>query len=850
LNLLISGRPASGKSRTALEIFKSQRDRLFIVPTATMGEHVRHSLARAGFPVRPREICTLANWLEERSPEGAVPPALLDLLIEQALERLRPERFAPVAGFPGFRRSLAELFEHIPADALPADIMSLEVEVEQRLKARGLGFRHTRLRRAAGALGSVPANIILDGFFTLSSPETELVLALAERTSVTITLPDWPGSQAVRKILLSAGFAEQRLSATFRSPALIGFSAATVEREVEEIARRILAYAAQGRSFREMGIVLRSRDPYAGVVETTLARFGIPARLYFHYPLGSHPAIIFRAGVLRAILAGWDHAALLAAIRMPVSGLGATGHGDQLDFAWRDKLPARGLPLPAGLEHLTFLDAWRRDRLEPQEWAARLKTLRTLLSPPLLMEDAGRDRINALRSTSAALAAFDEILDGAAAALDGSGRCALAAFWKQVETALALEPLRVPDARRNVVHVMDVYEARQWELPTIFVCGLIERHFPQYHREDPILGDAARQQAGLDTAADRQTEEKFLFEIATSRATEETILSYPRFDEQGEDTLLSFFIESVEYFQPAIGRPIVPRAQPQIKSDSGDRPTFVHKTLSPTGIESFLQCPFQFFASKTLRLRRRPPAPRDRLDLLLQGSILHRALAEWTHAPLLGSAVLDESFEDECARLRVPEGYRTEAVRLELMRHFRGFLEDGQFALRGWSTRVEEKFSYALNPLVSITGRIDRLDVGQGNQAVVIDYKYSAGNKIRERVEDTGGGHLVQGGLYLAAAQRAFGLDPVAMLFCGLKKDVTWDGWHVNLPGLESLGTSSTREYLRTLIDDAEIAAVRVHEAITSGDIAVNPRDPLKCRWCDFCDICRVESAVLVQVAP
>ena len=183
--------------------------------------------------------------------------------------------------------------------------------------------------------------------------------------------------------------------------------------------------------------------------------------------------------------------------------------------------------------------------------------------------------------------------------------------------------------------------------------------------------------------------------------------------------------------------------------------------------------------------------PRDRLDVLLQGSILHRALAEWTRAPLLGSSILDQIFEEECAQRRVPEGYRTEAVRLELMRHFRGFLDDTQFGLRGWSTRVEEKFSYPLNPLVSITGRIDRLDVGPGDQALVIDYKYSAGNKIRERVEDTGGGHLVQGGLYLAAAARTFGLDPVGMLFCGLKKDVTWDGSHVSIPGLESLGTSS-----------------------------------------------------------
>ena len=285
-----------------------------------------------------------------------------------------------------------------------------------------------------------------------------------------------------------------------------------------------------------------------------------------------------------------------------------------------------------------------------------------------------------------------------------------------------------------------------------------------------------------------------------------------------------------------MARPIVPRAERSPPESQVWRPALA--LISPRrrarqGLKA--SCSVRFSSSRARRCGcGGVPAPRDRLDLLVQGSILHRALAEWTNAPLLGSAILDEIFEEECARLRVPEGYRTEAVRLELMRHFRGFLDDTQFALRGWSTRVEEKFSYPLNPLVSITGRIDRLDVGPGNQALVIDYKYSAGNKIKERVEDTSGGHLVQGGLYLAAAARTFGLDPVGMLFCGLKKDVTWDGWHVSIPGLESLGTSSTREVLRALIDDAESAAVRVHEAITSGDIAVRPADPRKCRWCDF----------------
>ena len=76
--------------------------------------------------------------------------------------------------------------------------------------------------------------------------------------------------------------------------------------------------------------------------------------------------------------------------------------------------------------------------------------------------------------------------------------------------------------------------------------------FPQYHREDPILGGPSP--CGLDTAADRQAEERFLFELATSRATEETILSYPRFDEQGEDTLPSFFIDGGQAFSLWPGR--------------------------------------------------------------------------------------------------------------------------------------------------------------------------------------------------------------------------------------------------------------------------------------------------------
>jgi ATP-dependent helicase/DNAse subunit B len=273
-----------------------------------------------------------------------------------------------------------------------------------------------------------------------------------------------------------------------------------------------------------------------------------------------------------------------------------------------------------------------------------------------------------------------------------------------------------------------------------------------------------------------------------------------------------------------------------------------HKALSPSSIERFLQCPFQFFAEKSLKLRLRPAAPRDRLDVRLQGSILHRALAEVAAMPLLARAVFDDVFVEECRRAGVPGGYRTEAVRLELLRHFEAFLNDRSFDL-GWPSRVEQKFSFALNPMLTVRGRIDRMDVSARGEALVIDYKHSAALKIKQRVGESESGDSVQGGLYLLAAERAFGLEPVGMLYCGLRKEVMWGGWHAAVRGLERVGQSSTKAVLRDLMDAASAKTVETFDAIVAGTIVPRPADTDKCKWCDFRDVCRVESTVAIERA-
>lgn len=754
--------------------------------------------------------------------------------MERALARVHAPRFAAVAEFPGVVRGLAGLFDIAPGAKLPDDVGRLFADVARQLASKGMAPRHARLAAARESIRSgaaLPPKIVIDGFFKLAAGELALFAGLAQRTDLTITLPDWPGSEAAREALRE--FDHVRLPAAPEGARTTFVTAANMERESEEIARRILHEAARGRPFRDIGIVLRARDPYGPLIETTLARFGIPARAYFVDALASHPAIQFRMEMIRSALTGWEHEPLLRALRMPASGLGATVEGDSLDFEMRKRLPSRGWSRPLIGDCVI---AFKRTR----EWV-----------PDLAVEDhADPARVRAWRSTAAALHGFDEAVDAAALAFGGQARVTLAEFWKQLERVLAQHPLRVPDARRNVVHILDAYEARQWSLPLVFMPGLTERHFPQYHHEDPIVGDAALRRAGLDTKADREHEESFLFALATTRATEETVLSYPRFDEAGQSSLPSFFLpdtqpQSVETrVRPAPSRTIVFAPYAPILDE---RFAARSSKLSASAIDSYVQCPFQFLMKKALRLVERPKAPRDRLNVLLQGSIIHRAFAEWSDKPLLGTALLEEAFDLMCAEERVPQTYRTEAVRLELLRHFEDFLKDHTIDL-GWSSRVEESFEFEWQPGLTLRGRLDRVDVSPSGQALVIDYKYSAGERMKGRIEESESGNQVQAGVYLLAVERALGLQPAGMLYCHVKKGVTWDGWQANIPGLD-VGEKRTEAGVAEIARAAEDTLLRVHADIVAGRVTVDPREDKPCSWCECRDVCRKETIGRVKTA-
>src|SRR5262249_30786196 len=151
-------------------------------------------------------------------------------------------------------------------------------------------------------------------------------------------------------------------------------------------------------------------------------------------------------------------------------------------------------------------------------------------------------------------------------------------------------------------------------------------------------------------------EERFLFDLAIARATTQLYLTYPARDETGGETLRSFFLEGFNV-QPA-QRVRLKEAAPQWRpaaaflSDPSLRPQLAsrHERFSPSGLDQYLQCPFLFFAERTLRLEAPPARPEDRIDEALKGTIIHRTIARWTAKGAGGSIrpVFERVFTEEC----------------------------------------------------------------------------------------------------------------------------------------------------------------------------------------------------------
>jgi len=887
---LIVGPAGSGKTSLVLREFReAARDSVgsstagarLLVPTATLAQHLQNQLAREGCVLRGGSVQTLSDFMRPWAlPAVQAPDSVVHLAVEDAVQRVDRPEFRQVAHLAGFCAALAHtlaefssagcdsqrLRRSLPDEGLAAPFLAVYQEVETSLERRGLALRARCLQLAAAritaeGLGGIRA-IWLDGFHALPDPELELVAALGHHAALVLTL-DAGAAEELRARLVRIGFTEQRMPRVRSTPVVAVVRAASVERETEEIARRILVQAASGRPFREIGVIVRPRE-YVPVLRTTFHRFGIPFRFYFDAPLDRHPVARFLAGAIDAMLRGWDHLETLAVLRL-APRFAFSGAMDRFDFKVREQAPGCGLgalkemaiEAAAGellplLDELGALEEWQSFVMPPNDWVRRFRTLRNLFHPAVAACDiSDRELVPMWRSQAGTLQAFDEALDEAALALDRTTEIGIEPFWRAVESVLRLKPLRLGDARHNVVHVLSAHEARQWVLPIVFVCGMVNRQFPQAPRQDAFFPDEALRRlnsAGVRvrTAADFEREEWALFDSAVTRATMLVTLSYPTSTGGAEanppSSFLDEFLSPVQDALPVAPRPRYPRAlrQPRALARTAVLQALVRKTarVSPTSLESYLQCAFQFFGRHTLLLEGRPSRPDRRLDFPMQGNIVHEVLARWWVAGGDIANVFAEVFEDAVEKHCIPTAYHTERLRNEMLDDLLAFAADTQWPRGEFRSRTEETFRFALAADAEISGKIDRLDEAADGRAFVFDYKYTGAQSTRNKLDDE---RLLQAPLYLMGAAEEFSVTPAGVFYVGLKGGVKYVGWgdaaELKARPMPENWFARTRELAQRAVDE-----------IRAGRIEVKPADRDACRHCECRDICRIDVPVVAVV--
>ena len=458
--------------------------------------------------------------------------------------------------------------------------------------------------------------------------------------------------------------------------------------------------------------------------------------------------------------------------------------------------------------------------------------------------------------------------------------------------------IRTGGATGAGVLLADPLAVRARRFRVVVVCGLQDSAFPKRPTPEPFLDDADRRALARATGMalplheEALARERFLFYAAVSRAEEVLLLSFRSSDEEGEPQLRSPFLDDVrdcftEDLWTARGRRLLaevvwPPAQAptplelrrsQAVAAAGEAPApgplarprapavvaalAEHATESAGGLETFSHCGVRWLVDRILRPRRIDPDP----EPMTRGSLAHavleqtlRALKRGTGSARLTPATREaagrelaaaiDALRDSRAGARARASLR--ALEVELGRWLDQECATGPGFEPEW---LEWSFGGAGDEhpalelaTIRVTGRVDRIDVGPGGEAIVRDYKASKGFPRATWAAD---GHL-QAALYVLAARELLGLDPAGALYQPLRgKDIRPRGGvragaaAAGLVDTDVVEPAQWEALLDELRSEAEGAAVRLR----AGDVRPCPE---RCSpvGCAYPGICRAPDAV------
>jgi ATP-dependent helicase/nuclease subunit B len=296
--------------------------------------------------------------------------------------------------------------------------------------------------------------------------------------------------------------------------------------------------------------------------------------------------------------------------------------------------------------------------------------------------------------------------------------------------------------------------------------------------------------------------------------------------------------------------------------------TVLGRGLSPSALERYATCPFQFFATSVLRLdAEQQDKPGDPIGPLEQGTLTHRILRRWME-DLAGQGFFVQGATgsidplarlEQCARqvfadyeMTHPVGYALtwELRQRELLTFLREVVQRDLAQLAGgWQPLL---FEYPVNGLLSLKlangsiavplkGRLDRVDWSPQRQAFrIVDYKFKRTKEPKSYEKNLALGAVrgfnLQPPLYLLMAQASLtaALDQPPSNCDGVWFYYLAPDWKERMKQVRFPGDA----WQSPLETGLSTSFMRIFTGIRSGNFFIAPHESV-CERCEFGSICR-----------